>query len=311
MTAAKLTQLHDLDGLARATGVSSECILLYADSVKQAYHYKLLSIPKRGRKRRGEYRSVYKSLNNELSQLHRSVAMIVVNSCEFKDHVQGFVKRRSIGTNARLHLGAKLLLHADITNFFDTITTKQVTLALVSFGAQPKIADILARSCTIDGFLRQGTRCSPALANLVCDKLDREMLSLAESCKSTYSRYADDITFSGENIPTSDAVEFILKNNEFLIRDGRCYIQKQGRSQFVTGLTIADEVQPRLPRLLKRRLRLILHYINKYGDEAHFSHKANKSVVTSLSQLMGMLSFVHSIEPELAKKLRKMLPQDK
>ncbi|HZW25123.1 MAG TPA: reverse transcriptase family protein [Gallionella sp.] len=310
MTTAKLTDILSIDDLARTVGTPADRILQYAASSNQAAQYEQLYIPKRGRKRRGEYRVVYKVSETWLSQLHRSISMIVVNSASFGNHVQGFIKRRSIRTNALLHLRAEQLLHADITNFFDSITTDQIRLGLVSIGAYPEVADIIARACTIDGFLRQGTRCSPALANVVCRKLDMEMLSLADSCGATYSRYADDITFSGEKTPVSEAVELVLNTNGFKLRDGLCFIQLKGRSQFVTGLSIADEIQPRLPRRLKRRLRLILHFIEKFGIEEHFSHTAtaNHRTVATPYQLEGMLRFVHAIEPVLAKKLRQKMP---
>jgi hypothetical protein len=303
MSQARLAEIHDLEDLARAAGTELELMRSYADTGDQFSHYVRLTIPKRGRKRHGQYRVVFKTRKEWLSQLHRSIAMIVVNSAAFQEHVQGFAKGRSIRTNAALHLGAKLLLHADVSNFFDSITTEQVKLALVSIGARTDVGDFISRACTINGFLRQGTRCSPAIANLVCRKLDMEMLSLADSYGATYSRYADDITFSGNDVPTDQAVRLVLEQNGFALRDGRCYVQRRGRSQFVTGLTIGDETQPRLPRRLKRRLRLVLHYVEKFGANEHFSRNVKNSVVASPSKLDGMLSFVHAIEPELAKKL--------
>lgn len=307
MTSALLKDLADIHSAARASGVPADRIQNQAKRADQAGSYYCLHIPKRGRNRRGQVRVVYKAKAEWLSQLHRAVAMIVVNSVDLGEHVQGFIKRRSIRTNAEFHLGAKQLLHADITNFFDSITTEQVKLALVSVGTNIEVADTLSRACTIDGLLRQGTRCSPALANLVCRKIDMEMLSLAKSCGATYTRYADDITFSGDEVPESKSVEMILNQNGFRLRDGRCFSQYKGRGQFVTGLSIADGEKPRLPRRLKRRLRLVLHYIEKNGVEAHFANDAKWPVVSSLNELEGMLCFVRAIEPNLARKFYQTL----
>src|SRR5690606_30060926 len=112
--------------------------------------------------------------------------------------------------------------------------------------------------------------CSPVLANLVCRQLDGDLLALAAAHGAVYTRYADDIALSGERMPESAAVEAILAQHGFALRDGRCYLQRQGRAQFVTGLHVGDASRARLPRPLKRRLRLILHYVEKFGVDGHF-----------------------------------------
>lgn len=226
--------------------------------------------------------------------------MIVLNSVDFGEHVQGFIKKRSIRTNAEQHLGAKQLLHADISHFFDSITTNQITQNLITAGTAPEIASLIAKSCTIDGLLRQGTRCSPILANLVCRSLDADMLSLARSVGAKYTRYADDLTFSGNGIPSSDSVAAIIAQHGFLLRDGRCYIQQKGRRQYVTGLTVADAERPHLPKRLKARLRLVMHHIERNGLQAHFAHDCKRPVANNPSELWGMLRFAKSIEPQLA-----------
>jgi hypothetical protein len=300
MTTACLHQLQTLDEVAIACGIQRKRIEKFAGAADQSALYKVLLIPKRSRKRPRDFRTVHKARSTVLANFHRSIAMIVVNSANFGSHVQGFVKKRSTCTNARRHLGAKQLLHADIVGFFDAITTDHVQQALLIAGSPPDVANTLARACTIDGYLRQGTRCAPALANLVCQGLDEKMLALAKSHGAVYTRYADDMTFSGDRVPSSDAVNFILTQQGFVLRGGRCFLQKRGRNQYVTGLTIADSTGPRLPRRLKRRLRLTLHYIEKYGFRSYRA-RTGKAGYTR-SKLQGMLDYANSIEPDLAAK---------
>lgn len=302
MTKAKLSDFRDIDDFARAVGEDPGRILEYAGHAHQKTYYYQISIPKRGRKRRKQYRHVFKAKATWLSALHRSVAMIVGNSVEFDNHVQGFIKGRSIRTNAELHLAAGVLLHADIKNFFDCITTEQVKFALITAGLEVALSDVLARACTIDGYLRQGTRCSPALANLVCQGLDHDMLGLGLAKNATYTRYADDITFSGDQVPAVSAVQTIVQKHGFRIREGSCFRQYRGRTQFVTGLNVSDDQYPRLHRRLKRRLRLIAYYIDRFGEEAHFA-RDDPSFITNPTQLYGMLQFVQSIEPKFAQNL--------
>jgi hypothetical protein len=304
MNTPRFLDLHDVSEIARATGVPAAIITEYEQSKDQASFYTRLKIPKRGRKRAGQYRIVYRAKNEWLAQLHRQAAVLVMAGTPFGEHVQGFVHGRSIRTNATQHLGVREVLHGDIRDFFDSITAAQVQRGLISLGAPAAMADLWSRACTIDGYLRQGTRCSPALANLVCRQVDVDLLALAGVHGSTYTRYADDLTFSGKQTPSSEEVGAVLSQHGFSLRDGRCYSQRRGHAQFVTGLYVGDEKRPRLPSRLKHRLRLILHFVEKYGIDEHFSHHSKHSMANTPLALAGMLRYVQSIEPELARKWR-------
>lgn len=307
MTTAKLRHLNSIDEVARACGVEPELIREYADSADQRSYYEALKLSKKGKRRRGEYRVVFVARFEWLKQLHRSLGMVVTNSANFGEHVQGFVKKRSTRSNAGKHLGVKILLHADIKGFFDAITTRHVQTAFLEHGASLSMAETLARACTIDGLLRQGTRCSPIVANLVCFSMDEAFLRLAVSTGSTYSRYADDIVFSGDSVPNEDSVHAILKSYGFELRDGQCFQQRQGRVQYVTGLSVADPSKPRLPRRLKNQLRLVMYYIEKHGLDEHFERSSQSDGGRRVVGLDGLLSYAQSIEPQLVKKWQHIL----
>lgn len=306
MTRAKVDQIYDLPELSLAVGIKQDRILEYITAQNQAEYYQVLNIPKRGRGRFGEYRQVYKA-DKWLSQLHRSIAMIIANSVSFERHVQGFMKGRSTVSNAKLHLNKDIVVHADIRNFFNSITEAQVRQGLVALGANNDIAAILARVCTIDGYLLQGTRCSPVISNVVCRNLDLDMLGIASMTSSTYSRYGDNITFSGSTTPAIDAIRNIIEAHGFTLRGSGCYTQRRGARQFVTGLSVVDHVKPRLPKQMKRKLRLIAYYLKKYGDNHfHFSSDSH-SIAPSRAQFEGFIAYAHSVEPQFARKLWMML----
>lgn len=303
MTSVKITDIHNIDELSVVIGANPAEMLQYLQSSCQIEYYDLILIPKRGRRRRGEFREVYKAKYLWLAHAHRSVAMIIKNSVSFGEHVQGFLDGRSTLSNAKLHMRQKTIVHADLKDFFNSITELQVEKSFVAIGALPAIAAILARLCTIDKCLRQGTRCSPAISNLVCQKLDIDMLSLARATFSVYSRYADNITLSGDSPPSYDVIKAIVENNSFELRDSGCYTQYRGARQFVTGLSVVDQEKPRLPKQIKRKLRLIVHYVSKYG-EGHFEHSAGKhSITATMVQVEGMIAYAYSVEPEFAIKL--------
>lgn len=307
MTKAKLADIHDLAEPSFIAGVSTRHIEEYLASSRQKDYYKIIRIAKRGRNRKGEYREVYKAKYFWLSQLHRSISMIITNSVEFGEHVQGFLTGRSTVTNAKFHLKKDVIVHADIKDFFNSITERQVYQAILSIGGVPTIAKLLARLCTIDGLLLQGTRCSPVISNIACRKLDLDLLELAKRTNSTFTRYADNITFSGNTPPLAESIKAVINENGFVLQPKGCYVQYRGARQFVTGLSVVDGKRPRLPKQIKKKLRLIAYYIKKHGDDHFEISSSSHSIAPTISQFEGFLAYAHSVEPEFAKKLWAML----
>src|SRR5437870_5154977 len=125
MTSTPFSKIRDLTGVARNLACSIDELLRVANAGDQRQFYEVLRIPKRGKKRRGEYRTVYKP-EQRLGVLQKNIGAWIAEHTDFPNFVQGFVLRRSIRTNAEIHLGQRLLLHADIKNFFDVIHFEQV-----------------------------------------------------------------------------------------------------------------------------------------------------------------------------------------
>ena len=150
MTTSRLRELKTIDDVARACGVEADFVQEYVESENQQSYYDALKLSKKGKRRRGEFRVVFAAREERLRQLHRGLSMIVANSATFGRHVQGFVKKRSTKTNAEQHLGAKVLLHADIKSFFDAISTEKVQISFVEHGVLGPMAEVLAKACCYD-----------------------------------------------------------------------------------------------------------------------------------------------------------------
>jgi hypothetical protein len=307
MTTSKLRDLKTIDDVARACGVDVDFVRNYVESNEQTSYYEALKLSKKGKRRHGEFRVVFAAREERLKQLHRGLSMVVANSANFGQHVQGFVKKRSTRTNAEQHLAAKVLLHADIKGFFDAITLDHVRVAFVEHGVLSPMAEVLASACTIDGLLRQGTRCSPTVANLVCFDMDQAFIRLGQATDSTYTRYADDISFSGDSVPSDDSIREVLRSRGFELRDGKCFQQCRGRVQYVTGLSVADAVAPRLPKRLKRQLRLVMYFIEKHGIDDHLDRSGQERTEPHVAWLDGILNYAQSIEPVLVNKWQQVL----
>lgn len=301
----RFADLVDRERLAQALGTPEDKLDEYAGHAYQTLFYEVIGIPKRGAKRKGEYRTVHAANEAWLAELHKKIAMLVNTNASFPSCVTGFVPGGSIKANAEPHCRARVVLHADIKDFFDNITLDQVRVAFRSLGATEPIASLLASLSTIDGYLRQGTRCSPAIANVVCRDLDADLLALAATVGGVYTRYADNLTFSGDRIPAATDVDSLVRNRGFALR-GACTEQRRGRRQFVTGLAVAD-ARPRLPRKLKQQMRLVLYFVKEHGVDAHLEwvrEQARSPYPATEAGIEGMLRFMHSIEPRLAHVLQ-------
>jgi retron-type reverse transcriptase len=270
--------------------------------------------------------------NRELSAPHHDLAAcqqwILVNILEkipVRDSAHGFVLGRSTMTNAVPHVGRNVVLNADLKDFFASITFPRVKGIFQALGYSPAAATILALLCTdsprrkIDyagkplhvatgpRSLPQGACTSPALSNVVARRLDARLSGLAKKLGWTYTRYADDLTFSA----TGDATKLtaylmarlrhIAADEHFVINEEKTRVQRRNTAQRVTGIVVNR--RPNVRRRTVRRMRAILHHARKEGlsaqnrtNEPHFK-----------SWLSGMISYIHMVNPDKARKLRETL----
>jgi RNA-directed DNA polymerase len=304
--AVPFAQVRGTDELARNLGCSVGDIQRYVDATDRRQFYHRIQIPKRGKRSQGQFRTVFKA-EQRLALIQKNILAWISNYAEFPPYVQGFVQKRSIATNARIHLQSRNVLHADIRDFFGSIRQTQVVEAFRNLGCEPEVGETLAALCTLSERLPQGSSASPAIANIVCRNLDADLHLLASSNGCRYSRYADDITLSGDVLPRQAEIAAIVAKHGFQVRGDKCRVQLRGRGQFVTGLTIQDAVMPRVPRLLKRRLRLELHYAGRYGLADHLAHlKSGEDPAWALNRLGGWITFLFSIEGDAVKTLDRL-----
>lgn len=278
------------------------------DPAKKAGHYKLHRIPKRRPTTEITHREVWECISDEVATVHKTLARrlqeFVPTRCAFPSPIShGYIAGRSTVTNAEKHAGSPLLLRVDIANFFQTIKITHVETLLGQVGMQSGAAAALAKLCTLDGRLPLGLHASPILANVACLDLDSKLAMLASTVGASVTRYADDIAFSGDAIPSLDQVVEILNQEGFTISKSKCRITKPGQAHYVTGLSISDAI-PRLPRAMKRRMRQELHFVRKYGLPQHIGRRGDTSIQSGINRIDGTLRYFNAVEPSLAAKLQ-------
>ena len=242
------------DGCANTFNLETDSIL----------NLKKFCIPKRNKK--FGVREIYEPFSETLKNLLKITNSVLGQIYVAPNSVHGFVKGKNINTNATPHLGKKFLLSIDIENFFESISREMVVKSLKEYDFTELIAETLANILTVDNKLVQGFNTSPTLANIYFRKIDLIFENLFPHI--TYSRYADDLSFSSDEEITPNQIEEIkriINNFGFTVNEDKTKIMKRGRNQYVTGLTVFDNKYPRIPKRIKRKLRLDIFYINKYG----------------------------------------------
>lgn len=258
------------------------------------------------RKSNGGYRVVCQANDEKLVRLQKRLKEFIDRQVLVAHpSVHGFTRRRGTVTNASAHLGAAALLTVDISNFFPSISRQQVEFALQEHGASETIAAAIANIATFDSALATGFPASPVLSNLVFRPLDDEFEHFANVNGLTYTRYADDLTFSGESVNDAHlgAISAKLSLHGFRTNTKKVRFQRRGHRQIVTGFTVAHADHVRLPKPKKKILRQDLYYSSKIGLAAQASFR-NLDEEDFRNQMLGRINYFMSVEPKLARVMR-------
>lgn len=201
-----------------------------------------------------------------------------------KPCVHGFTKDRSIVSNAESHCGSQThhLLNLDLEDFFPSITFYRVrgVLQKKPFELSHQVATVLAHLCTFKGTLPQGAPTSPLLSNLVCRSMDNDLMSLAKRHRATYTRYADDLTFSfsvrrSESLPANicsyesgvltlgQELQATIAKHSFHVNAAKSRMSTRFHRLEVTGITINEF--PNVKRVFVDQIRGALHAWEKHG----------------------------------------------
>jgi len=308
--------------VARAVGLTIPQLrgLAFHAEVTKRHHYIQFTIPKKS----GGLRYLC-TPHRRLADVQKWICAEILNKLPVTVSAQGFVAGRSILTNAQQHCGQDFVLNMDLENFFPSITFPRVRRVLTHVGYSPAVSTLLALLCTecprqnveFSGQilwiatgprgLPQGACTSPALSNQVCQRLDRRLAGLAAKLNLRYSRYADDLTFSGgaDMQPRIGwlmaRIRHLVQEEGFRIRHEKSRVQRRSMAQMVTGLVVND--RPGVPRDEVRRLRAILHRAAHEGLEAQNrdGHPNFRAWVE------GMIGFIGMARPELAARFTEQL----
>ncbi len=233
----------------------------------------------------------------------------ILKTIPINSSAHGFTHKKSIITNSSIHKGQKELLKLDLKDFFPSIKINRVIYIFKQLGYPNNVAFYLSAICCYDDYLPQGAPTSPILSNIISRKLDNRLIKLAKKFGLKYSRYADDLTFSGDLIPAKfiEYITSIVNNEGFEINETKTRLYKNKGKRIVTGISVAEN-EIKVPRNYKRKLKLELNFIKKYGLDSHISKKKIRKH-NYLFSIAGKVNFWLSVEPknQYALQSKKML----
>lgn len=229
------------------------------------------------RKKHGGYREIT-APKGGLRGILNALNILLQTYDEPTPWAYGFVCGRSVVNNARPHVGKRYILNLDLKDFFPTITRQQVADCLTAepFGFSSLAAKLISGLATVrtknnEEVLAQGFATSPTLSNFICREMDKEIASIAAAQGITFTRYADDLTFSSDADilrPQGELVQqvkTIVERYGFRLNEEKTHLQRRGRRQEVTGLMVTEKVN--VSRRYVREIRSLLYIWERYGYE--------------------------------------------
>lgn len=226
----------------------------------------------------GNFRQIM-SPHCELKSVQRKLAYILALIYEPKVCAFGFIKGKNCVDGAHKHINKKIILNIDLKNFFNQIHFGRIRGMLQSkpYELTREVSTTISQIACCDGLLPQGAPTSPIITNMICKPLDNALMKLAKKYKLTYTRYADDITFSSNllDFPKSIAsiennkvhlggeILNILKKQGFEINENKVHLRSKKTRQEVTGLVVNRYVN--LKREYVKNLRAALFQCHSLG----------------------------------------------
>jgi RNA-directed DNA polymerase len=272
----------------------------------------------------------------KLMAIQRRILHEILDLVPAHDSAHGFVSGRSCLSAAQVHAGEGIVVTVDLKDFFLNTRLSRVHHIFRSLGYPWAVARVLTGLCSSctprsvfsrvpiaqrhdwltqkvhqSPHLPQGAPTSPALANLAAWHLDVRVLGLAKTCGANYTRYADDLAFSGDLDfaikikPFLAGIEDIANSEGFVLNSRKTRIMRRGGCQRVTGIVVNDHIN--VPRAVFDALKATLHNCRRNGPAAE-----NRAGLRDFrAHLNGKVNWVEQVNPARAERLRRMFNEIK
>lgn len=329
-----IPRLETSGDVADWLGLSIEHLDWFIDHIRQheytaipiLQHYSYTFVPKRS----GPPRLI-EAPKPRLMTIQRRILREILDQVPVHGSAHGFIAGRSALTGAKVHTGVAMVAAVDIADFFLTTPLGRVHSLFRSLGYPYAAARCLTRLCTTstpravflrlpaprrhtaaalrayhDPHLPQGAPTSPALANLVAWRLDVRLTGLAKAFEASYTRYADDLSFSGGDAFAAKAgsllaaIETIAGDEGYALNPLKTRLMRRSAQQRVTGIVVNQHLN--VPREAYDALKATLHNCVRHGQAS----QNRTGHVDFRAHLDGRIGWVEQLNPGRGRRLREM-----
>lgn len=325
---SNLPTIFTLNHLAKITGVTYHFLRSTVLRNRELANYKMYAI----RKKSGGFRHIH-SVSGKLLKVQTFINEEILQHTTVSRSSYAFSKNSGIKLCAQVHCGARWIFKFDLENFFYSINEYQVYKVFKNLGYTSLLSFELARICTTTrlpktlynllkeshshffgdykfynkniylGVLPQGAPTSPMLSNLVAKNLDNSLKNLASTYGLTYTRYADDLTFSTPvNLPSNLSIGELqrkivseIRKQGFKENKKKTVVLGPGSRKIVLGLLV-DTNEPRLSKAMLKRIDRLVHASNKFGIIEVARNEGFDSPIGFFNHVSGLISFVKHID---------------
>ncbi len=282
-----LTHLSKLTGYKRGYLIQAAVVSKYSTA-----YYRYCKIPKK----KGGFRTIREPLPN-LKQIQYWILENILSRVAVSTYAKAYIKNKGLKDNLKFHKKQPLVLSVDIENFFPSITDEKVIQIFASLGYSEVLCTYLSKLCCLKGNLPQGAPTSPYLSNLVMSEVDRSLGLYCQENNIRFTRYADDLTFSGnfEHKALLEYIENKLAEEGFALNSKKTKLMRSSDRQIVTGIVVNQKIQ--LPKSQRKDIRQAIYYIRKFGLNSHMA-KVNLTKRNYLNHLIGKIGFGFYLNPD-------------
>lgn len=284
---------RELSSLCQDLGFSARALYTASNSVEKHYH--ITKIPKGT----GEMRTLHVP-DQFLKTIQKRIAKNLLVYEEISPYAIAYRYGGSTKANAAPHVGHPVILKMDIRKFFEHITypmVKEKVFPAHKYSESNRI--LLSILCVYDHTIPQGAPTSPAISNIILREYDDIVGQWCENHAITYTRYCDDMTFSGDFEP-APVIAFIRKTlfeQGFFVNTKKTVVLRNGQRKEVTGIIVNHKLS--VASSYKKSLRQELYYCKKFGIESHIRHtQSYETKEHCINRLLGQINYILSVEPD-------------
>lgn len=286
---------REFSSIIEDLGFSAKTLYSVSNSIHK--HYREATIPKEN----GGLRKLYVP-DELLKAIQRKICQVLLTLEKVSPYATAYRAGGSTRRNAAPHIAKDCLLKLDVQHFFDSLIypiVKERAFPASRYSEQNRI--LLALLCTYNDALPQGAPTSPAISNIIMREFDDAVGSWCNKRGIAYTRYCDDMTFSG-NFDAAEVIRLVsgeLRKLGLFLNDKKTVFVRRGQRQSVTGIVVNEKQS--IPSEYKKKIRQEMYYCKKFGIRQHLEFcEMDTDEKAYVSRLLGRVNYVLSVEKDNA-----------